>query len=56
MPIDSAKPRDKSPILLSVGSSELVRDLVRKRGIIKGRLSQIYINIYSLCLANLIII
>lgn len=40
MPIDSYKSRDKSPILLSVESSELVRELVRKRGIIKGRLTK----------------
>lgn len=40
MPSDTAKSRDKSPTLLCVPGRESVHELIRKRGIIKGRLTK----------------
>ncbi|XP_050554512.1 uncharacterized protein LOC126911949 [Spodoptera frugiperda] len=48
MSTESAKSRDKSPMLLSVESADLVRELVRKRGIVKGRLTKFNNHLESL--------
>ncbi|XP_062531657.1 uncharacterized protein LOC134201239 isoform X1 [Bombyx mori] len=48
MPTDSVKSRDKSPNLLSAESNDLVRALVKKRGIIKCRLTKFTNHVTSL--------